>query len=154
MARNRKSPILKRDSARPPEVKVLIESKGSSYPPGAMLIASPLAIGKVVRGIPSGMVLTLPDMRNALATQFKADYTCPLTTGIFLRILADAAEEEGSTDDCPYWRVVRADGRLIDRLPGGESAQAKHLEQEQVALRKAGKTGWKVAALDQVRWSG
>jgi alkylated DNA nucleotide flippase Atl1 len=153
MALNRKSPIVKRDQARLPEIHHLTESKGASYPPGSMLIASPLEIGKVVQKIPSGTVMTLPDLRQSLANKFKADYTCPLTTGIFLRILADAAEEEGSTASCPYWRVVRADGRLIDRSPGGEAAQAKHLEHEGIALRKAGKTGWKVIALDQIRWA-
>lgn len=123
MALNRKSPIVKRDQARLPEIHHLTESKGASYPPGSMLIASPLEIGKVVQKIPSGTVMTLPDLRHSLANKFKADYTCPLTTGIFLRILADAAEEEGSTASCPYWRVVRADGRLIDRSPGGEAAK-------------------------------
>jgi hypothetical protein len=79
-----------------------------------MLIASPLEIGKVIRNVPAGNVMTLPDLRHHLALRFQADYTCPLTTGIFLRILADAAEEEAGTDNCPYWRVVRA----ADYFPG------------------------------------
>ena len=48
--------------------------------------------------------------------------TCPITTGIFVRIAAEAAEEQleqGIERVTPYWRVVRDDGSLIARFPGG-----------------------------------
>src|SRR5262245_46725310 len=105
--------IQKRDQAPEPLVQTLLEAKGKLFPPGRMLIASPLAISNIVKLVPEGSVITLVQIRELLAQQFRADYTCPLTTGIFLRILAEAAEEEGGAG-CPYWRVVRGDGRLID----------------------------------------
>ncbi|HBY63285.1 MAG TPA: hypothetical protein DEH78_25975 [Solibacterales bacterium] len=112
--------------------------------------SSPLAIERVVRTIPEGRVLPLDHLRAGLALQFAADYTCPMTTGIFLRILAEAAVEEHN--DVPYWRVVRPDGRWIDKLPGGEAAQARLLKAEGVPCRKAGATGFRVLALQEVLW--
>ena len=79
-----------------------------------------------------------------------------MTTGIFLRILAEAEEEEGSATDCPYWRVVRVDGRLIDKLPGGEAEQAKRLGKEGVECKAVGKSGWKLrdlTLLESLRFS-
>ena len=144
MATKRKTAVQKRDLTPEPYVDVVTEMKMKSYPVGRMLIASPIEIGKIVRRIPEGSVLSLLQLREMLARKFHADYTCPMTTGIFLRILAEAAEEEGDTTDCPYWRVVRADGRLIDKLPGGDAGQAKRLGREGVACRAVGKSGWKL----------
>jgi len=152
MSSKKKSAVWKRDHSREPEVQILKESAGKSYPPGAMLIASPLEVGRVVAQIPQGNVMTLKTLREVLAARFRADYTCSLTTGIFLRILAEAAEEEGSTASCPYWRVVRADGRLNEKLPGGERVQADRLAEEGIACRPCGKSGWKVENLSRHVW--
>lgn len=68
--------------------------------------------------------------REKLAQVFKVDVTCPITTGIFVRIAAEAAEEDlrkGKRRVTPYWRVVRDDGSLIDKFPGGVKAQRAHL---------------------------
>jgi len=59
--------------------------------------------------------------------------TCPLTTGIFVRIVAEAAEEErrdGKKQVTPYWRVIRDDGSLNEKFPGGVAAQARRLKEE------------------------
>lgn len=153
MANKRKTAVEKRDSAPAPVVQVLQEQKGRNYPKGSMLIASPNAIGAIVSRIPQGRVMTIELLRERLAAGFRADYTCPLTTGIFLRVLAEAAEEEGSTATCPYWRIVRPDGRLIDKLPGGEAAQAERLAADGVPCQRAG-SGWKVAVLAEHLWRG
>jgi alkylated DNA nucleotide flippase Atl1 len=134
----RKSAVDKRDGAREPYVKVLAEAKSTAFPAGKMLIASPLAVQRIVDTIPSGRVMTFSALRAALATQYGADYTCPITTGIFFRIVADAAEEErmlGAATVVPWWRVVRDDGSLFEKLPGGAARQAKALRAE----------GWRAA---------
>ena len=120
--------IDKRDHADPPRVEVLTESKSPNYPVGKMLISSPRELEAVIHRIPEGRVLTLAALRANLAKAHRADYTCPLTTGIFLRVVGEAAEEERAArggDVAPYWRVVRDDGALIDTLPGGTEAQAR-----------------------------
>ena len=84
-----------------------------------------------------GQVSTLGQIRSRLARWHNADVTCPLVTGIYLRIVAEAAEEdrlEGKTDITPYWRVVRDDGRLNPRFPGGVAAQAFRLKEEGHAI--------------------
>ena len=129
----RKTAVQKRDTHRPPEVQILAVPKGPSYPAGRMLIASPLVLQVVVARIPAGRVMTSGALRGALAAAHGADYTCPLTTGIFLRIVAEAALEEaeagveGSANGVPWWRVVKDDGSMQDRLPGGPEHQAARL---------------------------
>jgi hypothetical protein len=58
-----------------------------------MLIPTPRAIEEIVRDIPKGKLLTVSDLRNKLAKKYNADFSCPLTTGIFLRILSEFCEE-------------------------------------------------------------
>jgi len=125
-----------------PVVEVLEEQKGPIYPPGRMLIATPVAIDEVIRTIPKGELLTSSKLRNKLAAMYNADYACPMTTGIFLRIVGEYAEEQrtsGVKDIAPYWRVVRDDGSLIDKLPGGINHQAALLANEGFTFKPKGK---------------
>jgi hypothetical protein len=64
-------------------------------------------------------------MRKDLAIENRADYTCPVTTGIFLRIVAEANFEKfiqanslkGIT---PFWRVVEPNSTLSKKLSFGQ----------------------------------
>ena len=72
-------------------------------------------------------------IRERLAKQFKADSTCPMTLGIFFRIISEVAEEDrqnGKKKITPYWRVVKDDGSLYPKFPGGVEAQAARLKKE------------------------
>ena len=125
-----------------PEVKVLSEPRGSNFPAGKMLIATPVVIDSAVRQIAKGETVTVTELRKMLAEQFGADYTCPLTTGLFLRIVAENAEQErseGKVDVAPYWRVTQADRSMNPRFPGGAEAQAFWLRQEGHRLVSKGK---------------
>jgi len=100
---------------------------------GKMVIVTPLLINDLVNKIPEGLVATLSAIRKKFAGDFEVNGTCPLTTGIFLRIVAEAAEEEknnGGGHITPYWRVIRDDGSLIDKYPGGILRQAEYLKKE------------------------
>lgn len=100
---------------------------------GTLLIPTPLDVDAIIRRVPSGKLTTVGRIRRALARDAGADVACPLTTGIFLRIAAEAAEEDrtrGAKQVTPYWRVVRDNGALIDKFPGGARAHADHLGQE------------------------
>lgn len=100
---------------------------------GKMLIATPLLVDNLVRQVTNGKLVTIGQIRERLAKDFCADSTCPLTTGIFLRIAAETAEEDlraGKKEITPYWRVVRDNGSLNDRFPGGVEGQAEHLKEE------------------------
>jgi hypothetical protein len=56
-----------------------------------------------------------------------------MTAGLFVRIAAEAAEEDaraGKTPITPYWRMVKDDGSLNPKLPGGVASQARKLRAE------------------------
>jgi 6-O-methylguanine DNA methyltransferase, DNA binding domain len=136
-----KTAVEKRDGAPAPHVEVLAASKGTQFPAGRMLIASPLEIQDAIRRIPEGRVLRISDLRSTLAVKFRADYTCPMTTGLFLRIVAEAANEERGKAGAlvPYWRVVGDDGQLNSKFPGGEAAHAAKLEADGVDIFHLGR---------------
>ena len=100
---------------------------------GTLLIPKPLDVDALMRRVQKGKLITLDQIRRRLAKDYGGDIACPLCTGIFLRIAAEAAEEDSSrgvTDITPYWRVLKADGRLNEKFPGGVEAQAARLEEE------------------------
>ncbi|MCJ7514423.1 MAG: MGMT family protein [Dehalococcoidia bacterium] len=100
---------------------------------GKMLIPKPLEIDALIQRIPEGKLATVFQIRDKLAEDAKANCCCPLTTGIFLRIVAEVAEEDlrnGKKYVTPYWRVIKAGGSLNERFPGGVQAQATRLEKE------------------------
>jgi len=100
---------------------------------GKMLIPKPLDIDALIQRIPKGKLATVLQIRDKLAKDAKANCCCPLTTGIFLRIVAEVAEEDlrnGKKYVTPYWRVVKAGGSLNERFPGGVHSQATRLEKE------------------------
>ncbi len=72
---------------------------------GTMLIASPTDVEACIQAVPEGSVVTVAQIREFLAGKFAADVTCPLTTGMFVRLAAEAAEEDaqaGKTKITPY----------------------------------------------------
>ena len=100
---------------------------------GKMLIPRPLDVDALIRRVKKGKLVTQDQIRKRLAKDFKVNVTCPITTGIFVRIAAEAAEEdlrEGKKQITPYWRVIRADGSLNEKFPGGTKAQAARLKKE------------------------
>jgi hypothetical protein len=98
-----------------------------------VLVPTPLLVDGLIRKVRKGKLVTVNQIRKRLAEDFKAEATCPLTTGIFIRIAAETAEEdlrEGKKRITPYWRVLKADGSLNPKFPGGVRAQAAHLRKE------------------------
>ena len=111
------------------EPKVVDDPRGR----GRMLIPRPLDVDAIMRRVEKGRLVTVDQIREHLAKDFHADLTCPLCAGIFLRIAAETAEEDltrGEKQITPYWRVVKSDGSLNQRFPGGVEAQAIHLKKE------------------------
>jgi len=98
-----------------------------------VLVPTPLDTDAVIRKVPKGKLISVNQIRAILAKKFKADSTCPMTVGIFLRIISEFAEEqrqEGKKRITPYWRVVKVDGSLNPKFPGGVKAQAARLKTE------------------------
>jgi hypothetical protein len=119
---------------KPQEPKVVdVPPKMSRFGRGTMLIPTPRLVDDLVRKVPKGKLVTVGELRRKLAAEFEADVTCPLTTGIFVRIAAEAVEEDranGRQRLTPYWRVIKDDGSLNPKFPGGAQPQTRHLRAE------------------------
>ena len=100
---------------------------------GKILIPKPLDVDALMRKIRKGKLVTQAQIREKLAKDFKVNVCCPITTGIFIRIAAEAAEEDlrdGKKKITPYWRVIKNDGGLNEKFPGGVKVQAVRLKEE------------------------
>lgn len=89
-----------------------------------MYISNPKTIEAYIRSIPKGSSVDLKTLRNDLAIEHKAEVTCPVTTGIFLRIVAEAANEQLEQGKSigritPFWRVVNPKMPLARKLTFG-----------------------------------
>ena len=119
-----------------------------------LAIASPREIFSFIQQVPEGSVATITDLQSAVAKKHGAELGCPLTTGIFTWIAANASEELESKrpgSGAPYWRILKSDGSLNPKFPGGIRRQAAHLAQEGVVCERRGaKT--RVSGLDRVHF--
>jgi len=100
---------------------------------GTMVVPSPREVERLMQTVPEGRLTTAARIREFLAGKHGVDTACPLATGIFVRIVAEAAEEEalsGREKITPYWRVVQDDGSLNPKFPGGVQRQAERLRAE------------------------
>lgn len=86
-----------------------------------MLVATPLMVDAYIRDIPHGTTQSIPDMRVALAAQQGCAGTCPMSTSIFVRMVAEAALEdlaEGKavSQVSPFWRVITGQDKMARKL--------------------------------------
>ncbi len=100
-----------------------------------MLIASPKIIDDYVNQIPKGKIADVKKIRRDLAASFNADYTCPVTTGIYLRVVAEAAYEKYvSTKSIkkitPFWRAIDPKSALAKKLSCGAEFISERLNEE------------------------
>src|SRR6185312_12638358 len=120
---------------------------------GTMVIPKPLDVDALIRRVPKGKMVTVFQLREELARRSKVDVACPLCTGIFVRISAEAAEEErraGKVSVTPYWRVISSEGRLNPKFPGGIAQQRRMLSAEgHKVLRATGKKAPAIADFER-----
>lgn len=108
-----------------PEKVEIIDKAFAGIPAGAsMYIATPQIVDDYIRNIPAGTHTSLQQMRKDLAADHNAEYTCPITAGIFLRIVAEAAYEEVMTGKpvkkiTPFWRMIDSKAPVAKKLTFG-----------------------------------
>ncbi len=130
------------DSKDLPKIQPLDEKKKFNWPEGSYLIPAPLQVDEVMKKVPKGKLVTINEIREFLADKHGADYGCPITTGIFAWIAANAAEEQGQTGRkriTPYWRTLKAKGELNPKYPGGVERLKEKLEAEGHTVFNRGK---------------
>lgn len=130
------------DSKDLPKVVPTRNSAKSPGGEGTIAIPAPLEVDALMRTVPVHSVITIDVMRSCIARRHGATIGCPLTTGIFAWIAANAAEEAasgGTTDVTPYWRTLKSGGQLNPKYPGGVEGQKKRLEAEGHKIIQKGK---------------
>ena len=102
-----------------------LDQRFAGHSPGElMLISTPRDIDRRIRRLRKGTAITVAELRDRLAASAKADFTCPLSTGIFLRIVAEAAlanHGDGAPIETitPFWRVIEPESALASKLSCG-----------------------------------
>lgn len=128
------------DSKDMPKIQIITDRKSiEKYGGNRMYFAPPEDYDRVMRQVPFGKLLTVGAIREHLARENGADFTEPITAGIFVSIAAWASFQRGE-DETPYWRTLRANGELNPKYPGGVQAQRERLEQEGHTVVQRGRT--------------
>jgi len=130
------------DSKGLPKVEKITGKMSKRWGTGTVVIPAPMEVNEIMRKVPEGKLTTINEIRAALAKKHGATIGCPITTGIFAWIAANAAEEErekGEKDVTPYWRVLKTGGVINEKYPGGVEAQKKLLEKEGHKVVQKGK---------------
>lgn len=118
------------DSKDMPKFQTITDEKSiEKYGGDRMYFAPPIEYDKVMRLVPFGKLLTVGTIREYFAKQSGADFTEPITAGIFVSIAAWASFQR-TDDKTPYWRTLKANGELNAKYPGGIEGQKELLEQE------------------------
>lgn len=113
-----------------PKIQILTdEASIQKYGGNRMYFAPPLAYDRIMKTIPYGKVVTVGEIRAYLARTNGADFTDPITAGIFVSIAAWASFQR-TGNETPYWRTLKAGGELNPKYPGGIEAQKEKLEAE------------------------
>ncbi len=118
------------DSKDMPKFQTINDPKSiEKYGGDKMYFAPPVEYDKVMKLIPFGKVITVGEIRDYFAKVSGADFTEPITAGIFVSIAAWASYQRAE-NETPYWRTLKADGELNPKYPGGVEEQRVKLEAE------------------------
>ena len=118
------------DNKDMPKFQIITDQKSiEKYGGSKMYFAPPIDYDKVMKKIPYGKVITVGKIREYFAELSSADFTEPITAGIFVSIVAWASYQR-SEDETPYWRTLKANGELNAKYPNGIEAQKEKLEAE------------------------
>ncbi len=114
------------------------EASIQKYGGNRMYFAPPIDYDTAMKKVPYGKVTTVGEIRAHFAKCSGADFTEPITAGIFVSIAAWASFQRGG-DETPYWRTLKANGELNEKYPGGARAQKEKLEAEGHTIIRRGR---------------
>lgn len=137
-----KDPSAHLDPTRPPKIVHVIPPGAPGYREadgGSMVVSTPAEVDALVKRVEPGEVVTLDDIRQALARRHGTAVACPVSTAIFVNMSARAAEDRRARGEplnalTPWWRVLKRGGFLNPKLPGGVERQKALLEAEGVRV--------------------
>ncbi len=129
-----------------PKVKVLETNFADMKAGQRMVVPTPDLIRNVIEGVPQGQQLSLPALRNLLASRAGTEVACPVTTSLFLRKLVEAewsklqtlpAEERDASlkSLLPFWRAIHPKMPLYKKLdPAIQSFVLAQRESEGISI--------------------
>ncbi|MGI9543971.1 MAG: hypothetical protein ACR2MX_12005 [Cyclobacteriaceae bacterium] len=100
---------------------------------GRILIPNAVDIERLINQTKKGELLTNDIIREKLAKEKKVQVTAAIPTGVYLKYIALAAEEEKATKKekiTAYWRVLKPDGSINIKFPGGAEKQSEMVQSE------------------------
>jgi hypothetical protein len=123
---------------KPHEVKPAPISIAGMNAGEIMLVPSAGIVDAFIRTIPRGKGLDVKTLRQKLAHKYKAEVTCPITTGYHLRTVAEAAWEahqKGArlSDITPFWRVLDEETPTTSRLECGTDFVIRQRRKEKIS---------------------
>lgn len=131
-----------------PKTQIVNDKKTiEKYGGNKMFFAPPLFYDELMKKVPTGKILTVGQMREYLAKKNNADFTDPMTAGIFVNIVAWASYQR-TEDITPFWRTIKSDGELNAKYPEAIELQKTRLEQEGHIIITKGKTNLKYYVKD------
>jgi hypothetical protein len=114
----------KLNSSKPHQVKPAPINIAGMKAGQIMLVPSARIVDDFIRTIPKGSSIDVPTLRKKLARKYKAEVTCPITTGFHLKTVAEAAFEaleNGARPQAvtPIWRVLDEHSPTTKKLSCG-----------------------------------
>ena len=123
-----------------PKIKTISDRASiEKYGGDRIYFAPPIDYDTIMRKIPRGKLTTVGKIREYFAKQSGADFTEPITAGVFVSIAAWASYQRAD-DETPYWRTLKANGELNEKYPGGTALQKERLEAEGHTIIQRGRT--------------
>lgn len=114
----------KLNASKPPKLQVLEKPMAGVSAGGTLFVPTPQVVKQFMDDIPKGRSVSFGQMRQQLAQTHQADGSCPLSTSMSARIVAEAAWEDvgaGKTSEqvTPFWRVIEPGSSLAQKLACG-----------------------------------
>ncbi len=103
------------------DIRPVPEGRCGMTPGKMMLYPSARMVDEAIRAIPEGQAVSPRELRLLLADQHGAEYTCPVTTTMMLRIVAEAANEArehgvAPGELTPVWRGLDKRASALRKL--------------------------------------
>lgn len=119
---SRKSALDHLDPSRAPHIVHVIPRGAPGYREangGSMVVSTPAEVDAIIRNVGSGEVVTLDDIRQAIARRHGTAVACPVSTAIFINMAARAAEERRAR------RQRRQSDAVVAGAEEGRAAQSQ-----------------------------
>lgn len=111
-------------AAKQPKLEVLEKPFAGILAGDTLFVATPQLVKQYMENIPKGRSVSLVQMRQQFAQAHQGDATCPVSTAIFARTVAEAAWEEiqagkDPSQVTPFWRVIEPNSTIAQKLACG-----------------------------------